>query len=72
MTYFLTTSDKNRVQKSLFTSHPAGVTPVLCSLPSEKDEAARIATEVKRTIAYTGGLLNYGDFAILCEFGQSA
>ncbi len=66
-TSILTAPDKKRVQKSLFTSHPAGVTPVLCSLPSEKNEATEIATEIRRAIAYTGGLLNYGDFAILRE-----
>lgn len=61
------TPDKNRVQKSLFTSHPSGTAPTLRSLPSEQDEAAYIAVEIKRAVAYTGNLLNYGDFAILRE-----
>ena len=34
---------------------------------SEHDEATGIATEVKRIIAHTGGLLVYGDFAVLCQ-----
>jgi DNA helicase-2/ATP-dependent DNA helicase PcrA len=30
-------------------------------------EASFIATEIKRMIAYSGDVLNYGDFAILCK-----
>ncbi|KAF9445472.1 P-loop containing nucleoside triphosphate hydrolase protein [Macrolepiota fuliginosa MF-IS2] len=64
----IVTQDKNRIQKSLFTSHPLGSVPVLHSSISEQDEATKIAIEIKRAIAYTGGLLNYGDFAILLRF----
>ncbi|KAF7777665.1 hypothetical protein Agabi119p4_3737 [Agaricus bisporus var. burnettii] len=60
--------DKTRVQKSLFTSHPIGSTPVLRALQDEHDEARHIASEIKRVVAYTGSLLNYGDFAILLRF----
>ncbi|EKM83172.1 hypothetical protein AGABI1DRAFT_104902 [Agaricus bisporus var. burnettii JB137-S8] len=60
--------DKTRVQKSLFTSHPIGSTPVLRALQDEHDEARYIASEIKRVVAYTGSLLNYRDFAILLRF----
>lgn len=30
-------------------------------------EASYIATEIKRMVAYSGEMLNYEDFAILCE-----
>ncbi|KXN84725.1 ATP-dependent DNA helicase PcrA, partial [Leucoagaricus sp. SymC.cos] len=60
--------DQNRVRKSLFTAHPCGPKPTLHSFPSEHDEATSIAHEVKRVVAYTGGLLTYGDFAILLRF----
>lgn len=58
--------DQNRIRKSLFTSHPTGSRPVLHLRNSEHDEATGIATEVRRIIAHTGGLLDYGDFAVLC------
>lgn len=67
MRIYLCSTDKTRVQKSLFTSHPTGSTPVLCALQDEHDEARHIASEIKRVVAYTGSLLNYGDFAILRE-----
>ncbi|KAF5359087.1 hypothetical protein D9756_003438 [Leucocoprinus leucothites] len=60
--------DQNRIRKTLFTSHPMGSTPVLRRSASEHAEAASIAAEVKQVVAYTGGLLGYGDFAILLRF----
>lgn len=60
--------DKNRIQKSLHTSHPAGKTPTLRPCSTETNEAAFIAVEIKRLVAYTGGLLQFEDFAILLRF----
>ncbi|KAL9714068.1 ATP-dependent DNA helicase srs2 [Leucoagaricus gongylophorus] len=60
--------DQNRIRKSLFTSHPMGSIPVLRARESEHDEATSIAVEVKRIIAHTGGLLGYGDVAVLLRF----
>ncbi|KIY44056.1 P-loop containing nucleoside triphosphate hydrolase protein [Fistulina hepatica ATCC 64428] len=60
--------DSARVQKSLRTSHPIGKTPVLCSFPSEQEEAEFCATEIARVVALMGGMLKCGDFAVLLRF----
>ncbi|KAG7089539.1 hypothetical protein E1B28_011212 [Marasmius oreades] len=60
--------DKSRIKKTLYASHPLGTTPVLQKFETEQLEAAAIASEIKRVIAYTGGLLSYGDFVILLRF----
>jgi len=57
--------DKKRIQKSLHTSHPLGKLPTLRSCTTELDESSFIADEIKRVIAYMGGLLQFSDFAIL-------
>lgn len=51
--------------KTLFTSHGTGPQPVEYGARAAQDEALFIAIEIKRLIAYTGGMLNYDDFAIL-------
>lgn len=60
-------ADKIRIQKSLRTSHPDGITPVLCSFASEHDEASFLAVEIKRLVANMGGMLRWGDFVVLRE-----
>lgn len=60
-------TDKSRIQKSLHTNHPAGMTPVLRAFPTEHAEAAFIAVECKRLVAEMGGALNWGDFVVLRE-----
>ncbi|KAF8627011.1 hypothetical protein AX15_004594 [Amanita polypyramis BW_CC] len=60
--------DKNRIQKSLHTTHPVGKTPTLRPSPTEFDEASSIAIEIKRVMAYMGGALQFGDFAVLLRF----
>ncbi|KAF8656236.1 hypothetical protein AX16_002672 [Volvariella volvacea WC 439] len=60
--------DKSRIKKSLYTSHPAGRLPCLTSFPNERDEAGFIAMEIRRVVAHMGGMLNYGDFAILLRY----
>ncbi|KAF8349154.1 P-loop containing nucleoside triphosphate hydrolase protein [Amanita rubescens] len=60
--------DKKRIQKSLHTSHPLGKLPTLRSCATEVDESSFIADEIKRVIAYMGGLLQFSDFAILLRF----
>lgn len=60
-----TTSDKKRIPKSLHTSHALGTTPFLSSFTNEKDESDFIANEIKRCVANMGGVLKWGDFAIL-------
>jgi DNA helicase II / ATP-dependent DNA helicase PcrA len=61
-------SDKERVQKTLHTSHPSGVTPRLLNFKSEQEEAPFIAHEIKKLVAYTGGMLNWGDFVVLRKY----
>ncbi|KIJ66868.1 hypothetical protein HYDPIDRAFT_149901 [Hydnomerulius pinastri MD-312] len=60
--------DKTRIPKTLRTSHPPGPRPMLRSFPSENDEASFIGYEINRMIAQTGGMLSYGDFAVLLRF----
>ncbi|KAJ3796874.1 P-loop containing nucleoside triphosphate hydrolase protein [Lentinula aff. detonsa] len=60
--------DKTRIRKSLHTSHPTGSLPVLKSFSSEQMEASFLAGEIKRIIAYMGGVFNWGDFVILLRF----
>ncbi|KAG1729658.1 P-loop containing nucleoside triphosphate hydrolase protein, partial [Suillus paluster] len=57
--------DPSRVAKTLHTSHPPGPRPMLRSFPTEHDEAAFIAWEINRMIAQSGGMLGFGDFAVL-------
>jgi DNA helicase-2/ATP-dependent DNA helicase PcrA len=60
-------ADVTRIDKGLRTSHPKGTLPVNRSFPTEGPEAEFIAAEVKRLIAYSGGMLTYNDFAVLRE-----
>ena len=60
-------TDRDRPQKSLYTSHPKSTTVNLKNFSTPVIEASFIATEIKRMIAYSGDVLNHGDFAILCE-----
>ncbi|EXJ76107.1 uncharacterized protein A1O5_00615 [Cladophialophora psammophila CBS 110553] len=57
--------DVNRPQKKMKAIHCHGTKPVLRRLPNPNEEALWIASEIKRTMAMTGGLLLYSDFAIL-------
>jgi DNA helicase-2/ATP-dependent DNA helicase PcrA len=58
-------SDKSRIQKTLFTAEQGGSKPMLREVAGENMEAECIAYEIKRLIAYGGGLLDYSDFAVL-------
>ncbi|WVQ79155.1 hypothetical protein IAT38_001251 [Cryptococcus sp. DSM 104549] len=62
------TQDKTRIQKNLFTSHPQSTPVTLRVFGTPMIEASFIATEIKRLVAYSGGLLNWGDFAILLRY----
>ena len=57
--------DEARPLKPLIPTHCPGTIPVLRRLPSAQVEAAWVVTEIQRTIALTGNLLTYSDFAIL-------
>ncbi|KAG1883398.1 P-loop containing nucleoside triphosphate hydrolase protein, partial [Suillus subluteus] len=60
--------DTSRIAKTLHTDHPLGPLPMLRSFPTEHDEAAFIAWEINRMIAQSGGMLGFGDFAVLLRF----
>ncbi|KAM5530408.1 hypothetical protein V8D89_015919 [Ganoderma adspersum] len=60
--------DKERIKKTLNTSHPKGPTPVLHAFPMEQVEAGFIAAEIKRIIAFTGGMLTWSDFVVLLRY----
>ncbi|KAJ7265966.1 P-loop containing nucleoside triphosphate hydrolase protein [Mycena haematopus] len=64
----IVSQDESRIPKTLLTSHPSGTVPVLRSFPSEQAEANFIAVEIKRLVAFMGGVLRWGDFAILLRF----
>ncbi|KAI0065105.1 UvrD-helicase-domain-containing protein [Artomyces pyxidatus] len=60
--------DPSRIQKSLRTTHAIGPSPMLRCFPTEHSEALFIAAEIKRVIAYSGGMLSWKDFVILLRF----
>ena len=57
--------DDSRPQKPLLPTHCPGTIPVLRRLPSAAIEASWIVSEIQRTMALTGSLLDYSDFAVL-------
>ncbi|KAG9074458.1 hypothetical protein FRC06_010680, partial [Ceratobasidium sp. 370] len=58
--------DPERPERSLYTSHaPKGPKPVLKPILDTSVEAEFIASEIKRLIKRSDGLMGYGDFAIL-------
>ncbi|AAW42599.2 ATP-dependent DNA helicase pcra, putative [Cryptococcus deneoformans JEC21] len=64
----IVSQDRQRIQKSLFTSHPKSAPVTLKVFSTPVIEASFISTEIKRLIAYSGGLLRYDDFAILLRY----
>ncbi|KAI0635844.1 UvrD-helicase-domain-containing protein [Trametes polyzona] len=66
----IVSQDKTRIQKTLRTSHPQGPTAVFRVLPIENVEAAFIAAEIKRLVAYSGGLFDWSDFVILLRYNS--
>ncbi|KAI0368645.1 UvrD-helicase-domain-containing protein [Pilatotrama ljubarskyi] len=66
----IVSQDKGRIQKTLRTSHPQGPIPVLRSFPMERVEAAFVAAEIKRLVAYSGGMFNWGDFVVLLRYNS--
>lgn len=57
--------DESRPQKSILPTHCPGTVPVLRKLPSANIEAEWTVAEIQRTMALTGRILDYSDFAIL-------
>ena len=63
--YEVIEQDPSRPSKPLLPTHCPGTVPVLRRLPSSEEEAAWIVSEIQRTIALTGEVLEFSDFAIL-------
>jgi DNA helicase-2/ATP-dependent DNA helicase PcrA len=57
--------DSSRPIKSLRPTHCHGSLPTLRKLPSAAAEASWTVMEIQRSIAMTGCMLNYSDFAVL-------
>ncbi|OBZ72374.1 ATP-dependent DNA helicase PcrA [Grifola frondosa] len=66
----IVSQDKTRIPKTLHTTHPAGPQPVLYSFPMDQIEVSFIAAEIKRLVAYTGGMLGWGDFVVLLRYNS--
>ncbi|CAE6463544.1 unnamed protein product [Rhizoctonia solani] len=64
----IVSQDKQRVQKSLFTSHDRGPVPLLREFESATEEAGFLARELRRVVASSGGMIGYGDCAVLLRF----
>jgi DNA helicase II / ATP-dependent DNA helicase PcrA len=57
--------DESRPAKKMRATHCHGTRPVLRRVPNPNEEALWIASELKRMVTMTGGLLVHSDFAIL-------
>ncbi|MCJ1294021.1 hypothetical protein MMC34_005578 [Xylographa carneopallida] len=57
--------DQSRPVKPLLPTHCPGTVPVLRRLPSAAIEATWIITEIQRSMALSGNVLRYADYAIL-------
>ncbi|KAG8727022.1 hypothetical protein FRC12_022865, partial [Ceratobasidium sp. 428] len=64
----IVSQDKQRPRKSLFTSHASGPKPFLREFPNAPEEAGFIAREIRRIVASSGGMVAFGDCAILLRF----
>ncbi|KAG9121225.1 hypothetical protein FRC07_002907, partial [Ceratobasidium sp. 392] len=64
----IVSQDKQRPQKSLFTSHASGPTPLLREFSNAAEEAGFMAREIRRIVASSGGMVGFGDCAILLRF----
>ncbi|KAI0259900.1 P-loop containing nucleoside triphosphate hydrolase protein [Gloeopeniophorella convolvens] len=60
--------DDKRIKKSLRTSYNEGPRPMLCHFGSEHQEAQFAASEIKRIVAYSGGMFGWKDFVVLLRF----
>ena len=63
--FFLKKKDKKRINKSLYTNNPEGIPMSLISTANSQTEAEFVATEIKKAMHYSKGILEYKDFAVL-------
>ncbi|KAG9099650.1 hypothetical protein FRC06_005057, partial [Ceratobasidium sp. 370] len=64
----IVSQDKQRPKKSLFTSHASGPKPLLREFSNAAEEAGFIAREIRRIVASSGGMVEFGDCAVLLRF----
>lgn len=57
--------DESRIPRPLLPTHCPGTVPVLRRLPTAGIEGLWMVSEIERTVALTGHLVEYADFAIL-------
>lgn len=62
--------DDSRMSRRILPTHCPGTVPALRRLPTAEIEAKWVVSEITRLIGMTGGLLEYGDFAILLRSAQ--
>lgn len=62
--------DETRPAKRLQATHGVGEPPILRRLPTAEAEAKWLVSEIQRTQALTGKLLQYTDFAVLLRSAQ--
>ncbi|KAI5478522.1 ATP-dependent DNA helicase [Pseudohyphozyma bogoriensis] len=60
--------DTKRIKKTLKATHPSGISTVLHKVGGAQEEGDYIARQIKHIIAHTGGLIDYGDIAILLRY----
>ncbi|KEI40279.1 uncharacterized protein L969DRAFT_412485 [Mixia osmundae IAM 14324] len=63
-------ADTAREPKHLYTDRDAGPSNVYTRLPDANAEAEYIVKEIRKLVAWTGGLLDYDDFAILLRMNS--
>ncbi|KAG8988616.1 hypothetical protein FRB90_002650, partial [Tulasnella sp. 427] len=68
ISHAIVSQDKERIDKGLFTSQPSGPKPFIRLCRNEHEEADHIVDEMRRLIAYSGGMLNWSDFAVLLRY----
>lgn len=66
---FVGRADTKRIKKSLKATHATGISVVLHQAQNAPDEADFVARQIKHIVAHTGGLVDYGDMAILLRYG---
>jgi DNA helicase-2/ATP-dependent DNA helicase PcrA len=57
--------DPDRVDKSLFTNNPGGIPISLVTVRDQTKQADFVASEIRKVITYSKGLIQYKDIAVL-------
>ena len=57
--------DPDRVEKSIFTDNPRGIPISIISVQDHLKQAEFVASEIRKVVTYSKGLIQYKDIAIL-------